>query len=427
MRRSTPTLAVLALAGSVAAAGTIIDIPPASLPAESFFAANPGATVNVHDGGSIIPDPGDDGVFDFNGATVNLETGGTAGFFTIDIFMASGVFNLDGGEIVRGVFPGSVGTTELNVTGGVASRGLRLSGNTIADISGGFIGPTGAGGPSITTDDDAVVTMTGGEVDDDASIGGSTVFTISGGAMGDHVFVKDDAVFTLAGGETGRDTRLQGEGAVFNVTGGTTGWEFVAETGEVNITAGGLGFNSGMVSGGAADPVVNMSGGAIDSNFRAYDGTLNIRGGAVGDRFRIGRPTGDGSGVTVNLYVKSATLDTVGIPLVPNTPVEVTARGGEFLSVVLAEDDATLGITLNESSGTDDYVRAGADLFLILEAAACPADLAEPFGVLDLSDVAAFTAAFVAGDDLADLAEPFGVLDLSDVGAFVASFTAGCP
>jgi hypothetical protein len=57
----------------------------------------------------------------------------------------------------------------------------------------------------------------------------------------------------------------------------------------------------------------------------------------------------------------------------------------------------------------------------------CAADLAEPFGLLDLADITAFVAAFAAQDLAADLAEPFGLLDLSDVVAFVTSFTAGCP
>jgi hypothetical protein len=55
------------------------------------------------------------------------------------------------------------------------------------------------------------------------------------------------------------------------------------------------------------------------------------------------------------------------------------------------------------------------------------ADLAEPFGVLDLADVQAFVGAFVAGDALADLAPPAGVLDLADLQAFVGAFVAGCP
>ena len=54
------------------------------------------------------------------------------------------------------------------------------------------------------------------------------------------------------------------------------------------------------------------------------------------------------------------------------------------------------------------------------------ADLAEPFGVLDLSDVQAFIGAFTSGDPLADLTGN-GVLDLADVQAFVGAFVAGCP
>ncbi|MEM1185977.1 MAG: M14 family zinc carboxypeptidase [Planctomycetota bacterium] len=60
--------------------------------------------------------------------------------------------------------------------------------------------------------------------------------------------------------------------------------------------------------------------------------------------------------------------------------------------------------------------------------AACGvADLAFPFGFLDLSDVDAFIAGFVAGDPLVDLAVPFGFIDLSDVDAFIGAFLGGCP
>ncbi len=56
-----------------------------------------------------------------------------------------------------------------------------------------------------------------------------------------------------------------------------------------------------------------------------------------------------------------------------------------------------------------------------------PADLAEPEGILDLSDITAFASAFLVQDAAADLVEPFGVFDLSDITAFVTAFTAGCP
>lgn len=55
------------------------------------------------------------------------------------------------------------------------------------------------------------------------------------------------------------------------------------------------------------------------------------------------------------------------------------------------------------------------------------ADLAQPFGVLDLADVQTFVGAFIASDPLADLSPPAGVLDLADLQAFVGAFVAGCP
>ncbi len=55
------------------------------------------------------------------------------------------------------------------------------------------------------------------------------------------------------------------------------------------------------------------------------------------------------------------------------------------------------------------------------------ADLAEPFGTLDFSDVIAFLTAFGSMDSAADLAAPFGVYDFSDVIAFLGAFGAGCP
>ena len=57
----------------------------------------------------------------------------------------------------------------------------------------------------------------------------------------------------------------------------------------------------------------------------------------------------------------------------------------------------------------------------------CPADLADPFGQLDFSDVAAFLVAFSASLPEADLGAPFGQWDFSDVTAFLTAFGSGCP
>lgn len=59
--------------------------------------------------------------------------------------------------------------------------------------------------------------------------------------------------------------------------------------------------------------------------------------------------------------------------------------------------------------------------------AECAADLAAPFGTLDLADITLFVDAFVTGAPPADLSGTDRVFDLSDVVAFVGSFTMGCP
>ncbi|MEZ6242102.1 MAG: GC-type dockerin domain-anchored protein [Phycisphaerales bacterium] len=56
-----------------------------------------------------------------------------------------------------------------------------------------------------------------------------------------------------------------------------------------------------------------------------------------------------------------------------------------------------------------------------------PADLAEPFGQLDFSDIVAFLTAFGTCGSEADLAPPFGQCDFSDVIAYLTLFGAGCP
>jgi len=75
----------------------------------------------------------------------------------------------------------------------------------------------------------------------------------------------------------------------------------------------------------------------------------------------------------------------------------------------------------------DDHIVHGVRLEITGERGACnPADLAEPFGLLDLADINAFTAGFVAMEPIADL-NADGLFDLSDIILFVESFTAGCP
>jgi len=81
---------------------------------------------------------------------------------------------------------------------------------------------------------------------------------------------------------------------------------------------------------------------------------------------------------------------------------------------------------LNRGSAGDEYNFNWFELEA-LTVACGDADLAEPIGTLDFSDVGAFLVAFGSMDSAADLAAPFGTIDFSDVIAFLASFGAGCP
>jgi len=89
------------------------------------------------------------------------------------------------------------------------------------------------------------------------------------------------------------------------------------------------------------------------------------------------------------------------------------------------------GIEWWSSSDTDPRADAPAGTVGIVPTgrlyplAACPADLAAPAGVLDLSDVGAFIAGFLAQDPSADQNGDC-VFDLIDVNTFTSTFLAGC-
>ncbi|MEZ6244080.1 MAG: choice-of-anchor B family protein [Phycisphaerales bacterium] len=124
-------------------------------------------------------------------------------------------------------------------------------------------------------------------------------------------------------------------------------------------------------------------------------------------------------------------LETIG-------PSGVEASGGWYAkSWVLNDlfatpsDQVRVRFTANDL-GTGSVVEAGVDavqvrVYECAEVNPCPADLAEPFGQLDFSDIIAFLEAFSAQEAAADLAEPFGQWDFSDVIAYLAAFGAGCP
>ncbi|MBZ0172491.1 MAG: hypothetical protein K8E66_08950, partial [Phycisphaerales bacterium] len=100
-------------------------------------------------------------------------------------------------------------------------------------------------------------------------------------------------------------------------------------------------------------------------------------------------------------------------------------RWGDYFDITTDPTDGTtfwvIGQTTEPGIGWDTRIAS-----FRIEAEPCPADLAEPFGILDLADITAFVTGFQVEDPAVDFAEPFGVFDLADITAFVASFAAGC-
>jgi len=57
----------------------------------------------------------------------------------------------------------------------------------------------------------------------------------------------------------------------------------------------------------------------------------------------------------------------------------------------------------------------------------CPADLAPPFGSLNIFDIQAYIGLYNAQDPAADLAAPFGAWNIFDIQAYIGLYNQGCP
>ncbi len=383
MRTLVSTTALTLILAASSSSAQVINIPPDAFPAESFFAANPGTIVNVDSGGAISPDNSMPSAFNFNGATVNINSGGASGFPVFDTFIENVTYNVNtNGDLTRTKFVGSTGTTNVNIDGGETIRGVWLQGNTAGTLNSGDMGRVAGGQAAVITEDTATFTMNGGDIDTFIIFNDTAVFTQTGGTIAGSIQMNDDAIANISGGSSGTNGFLAGEDNILNLSGGTIGRDFVVRTGVLNMSGGGMDVNCAILASGGPDPEFNMTGGALGSDFRAYDGTFNLSGGLVGNGFRLGTPTGDGSGVTMNIVCKSATLDTVPLML-STTPATITTRGGALLVCVLL-DDSLVSFDLNEDTVFgEDRFRAAATLTIALETpSVCVGDIADDFGTL---------------------------------------------
>ena len=175
---------------------------------------------------------------------------------------------------------------------------------------------------------------------------------------------------------------------------------YVNAWGDSRIEAYDLSSGTRTATRALADRAVGMHLDTPNGVLLTADGTsVTNLGGAVGfDRVESGRFTA---------------LDRLNLSITGTTPLECAPSA-------LAVNDS--GTRAAMACPTGDGV-----ILVVSDGACNAADLAEPFGVLDLADIAAFVPAFLAMEPAADLAAPFGVWDLADLAAFVTAFNGGCP
>ncbi len=145
---------------------------------------------------------------------------------------------------------------------------------------------------------------------------------------------------------------------------------------------------------------------------------------ANGDTALIGARSDDDNGFgsgSAHVFKRSGGAWMQGVKILPGDGDSPDNFG---FSVSIDGDTALVGAHADEDNGTGS---GSAYVFDVNCSPDCLADLAEPIGVLDFSDVVAFLTAFATMDAIADLAPPVGVFDFSDVVAFLASFGGGCP
>jgi hypothetical protein len=133
----------------------------------------------------------------------------------------------------------------------------------------------------------------------------------------------------------------------------------------------------------------------------------------------IGAVAAGGARVSLALFGFDSTLNGVNdVALAPDRGELLAADG--VTRRVHRFDPATAALLGSVAVSTDETMNLAA------YRVACLADLAPPFGLLDLADVTAFVQAFLGEDPVADFADPAGQFDLADVLAFVGAFGSGC-
>ena len=134
------------------------------------------------------------------------------------------------------------------------------------------------------------------------------------------------------------------------------------------------------------------------------------------------RRSGDGvlPGSVIVFYVPTEGAEPVVVEVLP-----LSDSAFEELEVVLPEAAAVDGVAVRLSP-TLERIFVDDLTITAIDSGCGLADIAQPFGTLDIDDILLFLNAFSGGDPLADTAPPAGVFDIDDVLTFLGAFAAGC-
>ncbi|MEZ6241921.1 MAG: GC-type dockerin domain-anchored protein, partial [Phycisphaerales bacterium] len=223
-------------------------------------------------------------------------------------------------------------------------------------------------------------------------------------------------------------------GGVANEVGASPSYTNITLTGNTaNIAPGGCNFQASCtiansIIWGQTQNITNLTGGSATARYSliggSYPGIGNINlnpvfetdAGAVQFyRLAAGSPgidRGENASAPTDFLDLDKDLD------------ESEAAYADLLGGERFVDDPA---TVDMGSGTAPIVDMGASEYFIASPGCNEADLDEPYGTLDFSDVIAFLTAFGTMSDEADLVAPFGQWDFSDVIAFLTAFGGGCP
>ena len=181
--------------------------------------------------------------------------------------------------------------------------------------------------------------------------------------------------------------------------------------------------------------LVAHTGGAVDAtDFENWSAVISgVTGNINGDFLVTGETDNANTDINAVLVLNGELMiarEGDGVDLngngIADDGVEINSFSPE--DIVLATDGTIYAfVTLRQTGGPGANL---GDAFVRILPGPQPcndADLAEPFGTLDFSDVVAFLTAFSAMEPAADLAEPTGTFDFSDVVAFLGAFGSGCP